>query len=167
LSIHCAVQSACVCALRGAHTTSLPILSRESQKVYSAWINGTRESFGKEKLKLASFPELYKRVRNQSVLRNPHTLPSFKNRDLDIDILNEVIRNTFQHFGDDSLSLEISGLPRIARSACEIVEHLAITHRTMNFRLTSEQHKSIVESLGVVRQRMATVDNETSSSSNA
>jgi hypothetical protein len=84
-----------------------------------------------------------------------------------MEVLNKTIRNTFQHFLDDGLSVELSGLPRITRSACDIVEHLALKFRTMGFRLSDYQESSIKKCISTLRANTNAFHHFLPSSSNA
>lgn len=163
-AIHCATQSACVCALRGAHSSLLSILDEHSQKRYRKIISGQSTDSKKIELRLALFTQLYKRTIDPSVLPSPFTAPEYLN---DMEILNTTLRNPLQHFSNDSLSVEISGLPRISQSACRIIEHLAVTHRTMNFRLSDEQHQVIDVALRTIRANLVAIEHRFALSSNA
>ena len=167
LSIHCATQSACVCALRGCHSSQVSILSKRSQKHYWAIIHEPQSPPNNIELRLAPFLDLYERVTNPLIMPSPFTAPKSQHQTRDMTLLNTMLRNNFQHFSNDGMSIEISGLPRISKSACEIIEHLAVTRRTMNFRLTDEQHKAIIESLAAVRANMTAVERKFASSLNA
>lgn len=167
LAIHCSVQSALICSLRGAHATSLVLLDKKSQSLYRSIIHGLPSQERKGSLKLAKFLELYNRALDPSVLPPPSTLPENSSRDADIKILNTTLRNTFQHFGDDGLSVEISGLPQILSSSCDIIEHLALKHRTMGFHFSNIQRDSVAISLDTVRSNAAMFRDDWSSSSNA
>ncbi len=167
LALHCSTQSAYVCSLRGAHTSLLPLLTKESQKYYRAIIKGKLTSAKTCTLKLASFLDLYERVADPAILPSPSTLPKSARHTFDMQVLNSTLRNTFQHFSDDSLSVEISGLPRITESACEIIEHLAVKFRTMGFRISDAQRASLEQCLGIVRSNAGALPDRISSSSNA
>lgn len=167
LAVHCSVQSALVCSLRGAHTSSLVLLDEKSQSLYRSIIDGPPPEVRKGSLKLAKFLELYKRALNPSVLPSPSTLPENSRRDADIKILNTTLRNAFQHFGDDALSVEMSGLPQVLSSSCDVIEHLALKHRTMGFHLSDTQRNSVATSIETVRSNAAIFFDDWLSSSNA
>ena len=155
LAIHCSVQSVLVCSLRGAHTSSLVLLDKKSQSLYRSILHGSPQQERKGAFKLAKFLELYDRVLDPTILPSPSTLPKNSRRDADVKILNTTLRNTFQHFGDDSLSIEVSGMPQILSSCCDVIEHLALKHRTRGFRFSNAQRDAVVTSLQTVRSNSA------------
>jgi hypothetical protein len=130
IALHNALQGVCVCALRGADTSGISVLDKDSGAAMWHWLNvDSREPEHPPppKEKLAKTLELYKRTKKDEYLDNP--LPSNAARDEDIRRLNS-LRNEFIHFVPKGLSIELSGMPRIVRSVCFCVEHMAVNFPT-------------------------------------
>jgi hypothetical protein len=140
ISLHSAVQGACVCALRGHDTSGLNLLADEDRK---AWLKWHKERFvNKEtepprKRRLASLIRLFARVRDKEFIREPDTLIINKDAAHDVVLLNE-LRNDFVHFHLGGWSLNLQGMPRVVHHVCEIIEHLAVLHRGPYFSLDLE-----------------------------
>ena len=132
ISLHSALQGACVCALRGRDTAGVTMLTKKSWK--EVWHHLDVESRKNPNAKmpaerLARLLDLFKRVRDPALLPPPHTLTADNGAIKDIEKLN-ALRNDFIHFVPKGLSLELSGMPRIVRNVTEAIEHLAVSHPT-------------------------------------
>jgi hypothetical protein len=59
-------------------------------------------------------------------------------------------RNTFIHFVVDSLSLNVSEMPRIVGNRCKVIEHLAIRHPTFLRHLDDAKQERIAKALSMI-----------------
>jgi hypothetical protein len=130
IALHNAVQGVCVCALRGADTSGISVLDKETGAAAWHWLDveSRKPNPGPSpREKLASTMELYKRVKRARYLEHP--LLKNTARDKDILQLNS-LRNQFIHFVPQGWSIELSGMPRIVGSVCDCIKHLAINFPT-------------------------------------
>ena len=157
LSLHQALQGACVCALRGTDTAGISVLTKQSAKEMWQWLNvdsrqDQRQSPPEEHL--ASMLELYTRVKKLCYLQAPHSLSSTQQMNNDIKKLNQ-LRNEFIHFVPKSFSLEITGMPRIASHCCDVIEHLTVAHPTFGHHMTGNKKRRLVKAISILRSNFA------------
>jgi len=126
LALHSAVQGALVCALRGGDTSGTAVLANAGEVL--AWLNGGCEP-PHPRERLANLMDLYRRARKVSYLPTPYTFKGTSEITKDLKTLSS-LRNTFVHFVPMGLSVEVGGLPRVARNCCVVIESLAVTHPT-------------------------------------
>jgi hypothetical protein len=72
---------------------------------------------------------------------------------LDIKKLNK-LRQDFAHFVPKGLSIEVSGMPRIVRHCCDVIEHLAVRHPTFRHHLSEPRLERIQSALTKLRASM-------------
>jgi len=147
IALHQALQGAFICALVGHHASSHAVFGKKVRKEYLRWHEEGRTSdpkWSEEKQPLASFLELFERIKDPDFLPEPHRLDASPEIDPDDKRLNE-LRNDFIHFLPQGLALEVSGMPRIARHSSEIIAHLAIEKRA--FRLNDEKARQVLQAL--------------------
>jgi hypothetical protein len=121
ISLHSTLQGACVCALRGLDTSGVTFLEKKSQKEVWHWLDVESHADPAPPMpreKLANLLDLFKRVRNKSILEAPFTLVVSNNVINDVKKLN-VLRNEFIHFVPKGLSLALAGMPRITEHVCD------------------------------------------------
>lgn len=125
LSLHSAVQGACICHL----TTSAAPLGPVTKRNAAEWLNFFEKSRTEPSAKapetyLMPLPDLLKKV------RQPHSAGDRSNEagvtisDQELVWLknfHEGIRNQFTHFEPMSWSIELSGIPRLAELAARII----------------------------------------------
>ena len=91
----------------------------------------------------------------------PHFSTALNHRDLiehqqmnaDVEKLN-LLRNQFVHFVPKGWSLEISGMPRIVRHCCDVIDHLAVRHPTFEHHLDGNRRRRIKSALLALRDAM-------------
>lgn len=130
ISLHSAIQGACVCAIRGYDTSGSGVLDNVSRKAWLEWYSERSQENQTKMLKnrrIASLATLLERVRDEKFLPSPSTLIVDKNYLDDIDMLN-YLRNDFIHFGSKGWSLGLEGMPRIVHHVCDVIEKLVIAH---------------------------------------
>jgi hypothetical protein len=111
LSLHAAVQGACVCALRGHDTAGVSVLTKASGKALWKWLDGDSRQTPTPDApdqRLAEPWLLLQRVRDPQYLPPPHTLDVDADVAKDLDRLN-ALRNEFIHFVPKGLSLGVGG----------------------------------------------------------
>jgi hypothetical protein len=156
LAMHSAVQGVCTCALRGADTAGISVLTKDSGKAVWNWLDveSRMETPGPmPNERLASMVDLYRRIRKAKFLSEPHRLKATEQMTRDILRLNH-LRNDFIHFVPKGLSLEVSGMPRIITNCCDVIEHLAVTHPTFWHHLDESQTRNIEDALLKLRMAM-------------
>jgi hypothetical protein len=156
LALHNTLQGVCVCALRGQDTAGISMLTKSSAKEVWYWLDvesRKKTHLPMPKEKLASMTELFKRVQKSEILRDPHRFPS--NYEITEDVLKlNRLRNDFSHFVPKGFSLEVSGMPRITRHCCDVIEHLAVKYSTFGHHLNGSQRDRITNSLSRLLNKM-------------
>ena len=158
IAIHNALQGACTCALRGIDTAGINIRSTANAKAFFGRLNLTPE---KRKVRpepseyLANLMTLYERIQQVQFIPEPHCLRVTEFMSRDVRQLND-IRNEFIHFMPKGLSLELSGMTRIVRTCCNVIEHLAVNKPTFWHHLDDRRVDQIQESLQKLRMEMDT-----------
>ncbi|MEY4965216.1 MAG: hypothetical protein RL274_799 [Pseudomonadota bacterium] len=151
IALHNALQGACVCALSGADTAGTSYLSEKSGAKMWHWLDVTSRSPAPAhppNERLSELLILYQRVKDRSYLSEP--LKVDDETDRSVDILNN-LRNKFTHFISQSWGLELSGLPKIVQSVCDIVEYLALDFSSFNHHYRGGERDRIARSLAVLR----------------
>lgn len=154
ISMHSALQGACVCALRGVDTAGLNVLTKTSSREMYEWLDIESRKPNPKPMpreELASMLELFARVRNNKFLEDPYRLVVSGQMIQDIETLN-ALRNEFIHFTPKSFSVESSGLPRILGQCCDAIEHLTIKQPTFWHHLTGNKIRRIKGALNRLRR---------------
>ena len=97
---------------------------------------------------LAGFPALIKKYRK----RYPDcsiTLQQHK----DLKKLHSEFRNQFTHFAPMQWSIEVAGLPRIAKTALDLIEDAMRKHQ-VEIHLTCDMKKRLAENLKIIREAL-------------
>ncbi len=157
ISLHSALQGACVSALRGRDTAGITMLTEKSAAEVWHWLDVDSRHDPEApmpKERLAAPLDLFARVRNQRYLPAPHALDTGPEILADVIRLNR-LRNKFVHFVPQGWSLELSGMPRIVRHVSEVIEHLAVTHPTFWHHLDQRKRGRISSALKRLRSGVA------------
>lgn len=156
LTMHNTMEGLFICHLRGSGTTSVPVLERRIMKAYLEKLNTPTSTEDWPIEKLAPLKELYSRIKNKKFLSTENRLKISADNDWAIKILNH-LRNQFDHFIPSGLSVELSGLPDITRSCCNIIEELAIRRPTMYSRLPNHAD-TIKKHLNSIHAHLETIE---------
>jgi len=154
VALHNALQGSFVCALSGADTAGISFLNERTGAKMWRWLDVTSRSqpeISPPDERLAEILILFERVKNPTYLDYP--LPSNDDIDGDVRMLND-LRNDFMHFVPCAWSLELSGMPRVIKTICKIIQHLAIDHSTFAHRFRGDEFSRIrtaLFALGAVR----------------
>ncbi len=143
LAIHNALQGACVCALRSADTTGISVLDEKCGRRMWHWLDVESRKDQHPpppKEKLAPMLKLYTRAQDARYLSVP--LPPNPDRDRDVERLNS-LRNELIHFVPKGLSVELSGMPQIIRSCCNVIMYLILDHTSFAQHLRRAQAERI------------------------
>jgi hypothetical protein len=152
IALHNAVQGAMVQALRAGNDFRI-MPEKLAQKCYQAH----REDKSWPKVKMDSFPNLYKKVQSQEMMlfyTHSKILPSDPDRDYCVNKLLE-LRNSFIHFMPQGWSIEVSGLPHICISLIEMIKFLCWESGNVIWYEESESTTAselVSESLGAAHQ---------------
>lgn len=153
LSLHQAVQGAFVCALRGVDTAGINVLNDKSAKEMWQWLDVDSHQIPRPAAPLehlAPMLDLFKRVKSTKYLQDAQRLRTTTQMNWDIKKLNS-LRNEFSHFVPKSFSAEVSGLPRIPKHCCDVIEHLALTHSTFQHHMTGNKNRRLKQAIAVLR----------------
>lgn len=155
LTLHHAMQGACACALRGKDPTGATLLSQASGQAIQRWRGAQRgrRATPMPRQILASLKDLHKRVTDAAYLGDTYALPTTADMQRDIAELMK-LRNEFVNFIPSGFSLEVSTLPRLVRTCCRTVEHLALDHSTFRRHLSNTQRRRIELALKTLRKAM-------------
>ncbi len=121
IAIHNAMQGFMVLSLRNGNNFRV-MPKKLANKCYQAH----RENKPWPKERLDSFPNLYKKVKDEEYMCffiHSRNLPSSEENDWAVDKLLE-LRNKFIHFVPQGWSLEVSGLPTICLNILQIIKFL-------------------------------------------
>ena len=155
ITLHSALQGACVCALRGHDTTGVDVLTKNSREKMLHWLqvdSRNNPCAPAPEQKLAPLIELFDRVRRPRYLPTPYTLGASVDMVADVKELNR-LRNTFIHFLPGGLSLEVS--PRIVAHAADAIKYLTVEQPTFGFQLEQSDRDRIKEALADLRVQVA------------
>ncbi|MDQ0326320.1 hypothetical protein J2R99_002189 [Rhodopseudomonas julia] len=128
LALHSALQGACVCHLT---TTAQPVgaLTKKSTKAWRDYLN-TQGAQGARELpetRLLEFYDLLKAIRKPNSVGSGAQSPGIAISDVELKWLKRVhkeIRNQFIHFEPTGWSIELSGVPELARLIARIVNEV-------------------------------------------
>ena len=156
LSLHSALQGACICHL----TTSASPLGAVTKRNTAEWLNYFEISRSDPSAKapetfLMPLPDLLKKV------RQPHSAGDRSNEigiiisDQELVWLRDFhdgIRNQFTHFEPMSWSIEISGIPRLAELAARIITEIlglgyAFRHKEREWKQEISNNLSLMSKL--------------------
>jgi len=143
LALHSALQGACVCHLT---TTASPV-GAVTQRNASEWLayfedSRTDPEVKRPKTFLLGLPDLLKAVRRPLSAGGPSDAAGVAISEAELQWLvrfHDGIRNQFVHFEPTGWSIEVSGIPEIAKLVARIIEqilaagwafrHLKVEHR--------------------------------------
>ena len=162
IALHSGMQGMMVLALKGSN--GLNVLCKRDKERLLDWHSGDRCDKARPRdLRLASFLELYKRIKSDKMnmyVQSRKFLPS-ETHDRSVGLLNN-IRNDFIHFTPKVWGLELGGLPEMLSDCLGIAEFLAWDSGNVRFRLSikpdlekrlQDAFTSARESLCAVRQK--------------
>lgn len=125
ISLHSALQGACVCHLT---TTAEPIgaVTKTNAKQWRAYLEESRENPNAKPPKtiLMSLPDLLKAVRKPCSAGDSSNVGGIGISETELNWLQRFhadIRNQFTHFEPMSWSIEVSGIPEIAKLVARII----------------------------------------------
>lgn len=143
LGLHSAVQGACVCHL----TTSAAPLGAVTKQSTKEWINYFEDSRTNRQAKapktyLMALPALLKAVRKPHSAGDRSNVAGITITDSELSWLcrfHQNIRNQFVHFEPMGWSIEVSGIPEIAKLVSRIIHEMlnvgyAFRHQSSNQR---------------------------------
>ena len=136
ITLHSGVQGMMVLALKGSN--GLNVLSKIDKERLLDWLSGDRCAKARPRdLKLASFPELYRRIKSckMRIYCDSRMFIPTETHDRSVRKLN-ALRNKFIHFTPKVWGLEVGGLPDIALDCLGIAEFLAWESGNVRFRLS-------------------------------
>jgi hypothetical protein len=129
ISLHSALQGACVSHLT---TTAAPLgaITPKNASEFIAYLNelDSNPDARPPKTQLMSLPDLLKAVRKQNSAGNGCMSKAIVISDAELSWLkhfHETVRNQFTHFEPVGWSLEVSGIPAIARLIARIISEIA------------------------------------------
>jgi len=129
VALHNALQGYMVMALQGSNY--LNIFNKDGSKKWLAYYSQKTGDY--PELYVDSFLNLYKKIKNSGLMsRYVHSRP-FKptgTQTESVMILKE-LRNDFIHYFPGSLSLEVSGFPKMVQDCIDIIAFLAFESRNI------------------------------------
>ena len=162
IALHSGLQGMMVLALKGSD--GLNVLRDVDKERWMEWYRNCRcENSRPRNLKLASFLELYRRIKSckMRIYCDSRMFIPTETQDQSVGKLN-ALRNKFIHFTPKVWGLELAGLPAIASECLEIAEFLAWKSGNVRFRLSikpdlekrlRDAFTSARESLWALRQK--------------
>ena len=125
MSLHNALQGAMVCHLSG--TAELGALTNDSAKQQLEFLQNRNDgSSAHPRTKLATFPELFKRLSGKSATieqaGKPISIADAEKKS--VDRLNG-LRRSFAHFSPKGWSIELSGMPQIISDVCSVLSKIS------------------------------------------
>lgn len=155
LGLHSALQGACVCHLTTSATPVGAVTSRNAAE----WIayfeeRRTNPAAQAPKTYLMSLPDLLKAVRKPCSAGDRSNPEGIKISDSDLSWLSrfhDQIRNQFVHFEPMGWSIEVSGIPGIARLVSRIIQEMlgvgyAFRHQDADQREQMRQNLQTLDS---------------------
>ena len=136
IALHSGVQGMMVLSLKGSD--GLNVLRAADKNRWLDWYNGDRcDKTRPRDLRLASFLELYKRIKSCKlrIYCDSRMFIPTATQDQSVGKLN-ALRNKFIHFTPKVWGLEVGGLPDIALDCLGIAEFLAWESGNVRFRLS-------------------------------
>ena len=128
LALHSALQGACVCHLA---TTTSPVgaVTKTNASEWLAYFEDSRVNQGAipPKTQLMTLPDLLKAVRKPQSAGNHSNAVGVTISDSELSWLrrfHEDIRNPFVHFEPMGRSIEVSGIPEIAKLIARIIQDI-------------------------------------------
>jgi hypothetical protein len=144
LAAHSGLQGALVCAIQDSTRTN--ILARASAAATLKWLENTMGVHPSQYLD--HFPALIKKFRKK------YTDCSITVEQLkDLKKLHQEFRNQFTHFAPMQWSIELAGLPRIAKAALDLIEDAMQKHQ-VEIHLTCNMKKRLAENLSATREAL-------------
>ncbi|MNE33186.1 hypothetical protein D3C80_1268400 [compost metagenome] len=156
MALHSALQGACVCHLT---TTSAPIgaVTRRNAEEWQTFFEESRSdsSATMPKTHLMSLPDLLKAVRTPYSAgdnRNDAGIPISDSELRWLCRFHDNIRNQFVHFEPMGWSIEVSGIPDIAKLVSRIIQEIlqvgwAFRHQTISQRNEMQQNLQVLSSM--------------------
>ncbi|RUT31387.1 hypothetical protein EMQ25_11090 [Arsenicitalea aurantiaca] len=154
IALDSALQGACVCHLT---TTAAPIgaVTKRNASEWWTYLGGLRSNPNarQPKTELMGLPDLLKAVRKPGSAGNGSNSAGIAISDSELNWLlrfHKEIRNQFAHFGPAGWSIEVSGIPKIARLVARIIRDIleagwAFRHQDCAAREEMQQSLHAVE----------------------
>jgi hypothetical protein len=128
LSLHSALQGACVCHL----TTTFPPLDAATKENTAQWIKWSEEqrknpAAKPPKTKLADLPELLKRIRKANSAGDGSNAVGISLSDSEYEWwkrIHDDIRNQFTHFAPQTWSIDVSGVPALIQLTVRLISNM-------------------------------------------
>ncbi len=133
---HNGLQGMMVLVLKGSN--GFNVLRESDTNRLKDWLSSDQNKNPRPRgLKLADFPELYRRIKGRRMLMYIDSRKFVPNgtQGRSIKMLNR-LRNDFVHFTPKVWGLDLGGLPEIASDCLEIAEFLAWESGNVRFRLS-------------------------------
>jgi hypothetical protein len=129
LSLHSALQGACVCHLT---TTFAPVGAATKQNT-KEWLKWSEERWGNPNIKapetkIANLPELLKRVRKANSAGDRSNSNGISLSKSEYEWWNRIhceIRNQFTHFAPQGWSIDVSGVPELIQLTVRVIRDIA------------------------------------------
>ena len=153
LALHSAMQGVCVCALRAGDASSTAMLTKQSATAMRRWSASQRRRTAPSPMPRQTLPSLIDLHKRVSRLGAPHAPPTTGETTLEIARLTG-LRREFDDFRPGGYALEVSGLPAIVRTCCNVVQHLALDQSTFGRHLGGNQRRRIELALKALRKAM-------------
>jgi hypothetical protein len=156
LALHSALQGACICHL----TTTFAPLGAVTDRNASEWVayiedQRTDPDAKPPKTNLMALPDLLKAVRKPNSAGDSSNNPGVGMSDSELNWLcsfHKTIRNEFVHFEPKQWSIEVSGIPELAKLIARIIEDIleqgwAFRHQDSAWREETRQNLQTLASL--------------------
>lgn len=153
LALHSALQGACVCHL----TTSFTPIGAVTQRNATAWLafheeRRTNPAAKPPKTDLMSLPDLLKAARKPHSAGDQSNAVGVQLSDAEFNWLRRFhndIRNQFVHFAPMGWSIDVSGIPELAKLVARIIEEIlsigyAFRHQDSEWRLEMQRALQIL-----------------------
>jgi hypothetical protein len=144
LAAHSSLQGALVCAIKDSTGTN--VLDKRSAAATLAWLENPTGVHPPRYLD--HYPALIKKYRKKYP-ESTITVQQLK----DLRKLHNEFRNNFTHFAPMQWSIEVAGLPRIAKVALDLVENAMQRHQ-VEIHLTCNMKKRLAENLRAIREAL-------------
>ena len=146
-----ALQCACVFFLDGNDTTQTATLATRSRKKWFEWFDNTRldAEIDFPKSFLANPRELFERVKESGDSEDLIDEYSFRR------LIN--IRNQFTHFYPDSISIELSGYPKILLGTWDAILKICKMPRMHQHRYPEDKFKTLISSIEIAVAKISSI----------
>lgn len=145
ISMTLAVQNACLCALDTGDEFGTKGMTRMDARAVTRWTKDGRRGpapLAVREPRIVSPLELLRRTGDPFFLRPPWQLPLNRNITEAFDDLVD-LRNTFLHFSEDGLTIDLREIPPLIITACNVIRHLSVT-QPIYLKRAGRHHKERV-----------------------